>query len=73
MLKSGINMSKVRCLQIIAFEISRKFPEEVKYEKMLLWIRVNQGLSKEKAREYLNDVIESHSWHLDGEIIKASI
>lgn len=54
----------------ISKQIAKHLPAPVSYEKTLLWIRVNIGLSPTKAIEYLQDVLDSHGWVVEDGVIK---
>lgn len=60
---------KTQTMIAITKEVAKSFPNGALFDKTLLWIRVNQGLSPQKAEQYLNDVIETKGWVVvDGRI-----
>lgn len=66
-------MMKINSITAIKKKLLETFPNEIIYEKMQLWIRVNLGLSRNLAKEYLDDVMEANGWVLDGQIIRAEM
>lgn len=70
---SGGAMQKMQSLSDIKKKLIETFPNEISYEKMQLWIRVNLGLSRNLTKEYLDDVMEANGWVLDGNIVKAEV
>jgi hypothetical protein len=62
MLRKDGSYVKIQRQKLIQKQIQSCFPKEVDVEKMILWTKLNIGLTREKAEEYINDVVEGNGW-----------
>ena len=70
--KDGSYVKKMR-MDEIAKRISKEFPHSTSFEAVVLWAKVNIGLTRGKAEEYVSDVVASHGWVLEGDEIKPEL
>jgi hypothetical protein len=64
---------KSQRLITIGREVAKHMPNGVPYDKIIMWIEWNIGLSKVKATEYLDAVIERYDWAVEDGVIKAGL
>jgi len=57
-------------LHQIAQKVASAFPAGADYEKTLDWIEYTIGLSRARAKEYLDKVIRVHGWVVRNGVIK---
>jgi len=73
MRKDGSFFRKERMTRI-KNEIAKHMPNGVSYEKILKWAMYEMGLTRQKAEEYLQLVIEMEEWDVkDGKIVPLQI
>ena len=64
---------KAQRLQAIARMIAKTFPKGVSYDRMVSLVELEIGLSTQKAREYIDKVIEAKGWRVEDGIIKPGV
>lgn len=52
-------------------QIVQHFPSPVDYKQTVRWILANIGLTRKKAVEYLNEIVECEGWILNDGVILA--
>jgi len=57
-------------LHQIAQKVAQAMPEGADYERVLDWIEFTIGLSRPRAKEYLDKVIRVHGWTVKNGVIK---
>ncbi len=53
----------------IATGISEDSQHKVSYKRITLWVEMNIGLREEKAREYIDKILEVKGWVREGDYI----
>jgi hypothetical protein len=62
---------KLERLKQIKTQVAKNLPNPVSIDKTVIWIQLNIGLTEERAKEYLDLVVEGAGWVVSDGAIKA--
>ena len=72
-MRKDASFVKIERMKEIAKKIVKTFPAGAIYDKVILTLEVDMGLSNSRAHEYLDKVIEKQGWIVQNGVIKSEL
>ena len=61
-MRNDASVTKLERYRMIEKQIAAQFPSPVSIDKLVLWVKLNIGLTEARAREYICDVVAGKDW-----------